>query len=256
MPVRGVLVDLSGTLHVEDQAIAGAQAALARLRQHVQVRFCSNTTAKSRRALLALLQRMEFDVLEEVFTSLSAARRLIDERQLRPLLLLHPDAMADFEGVPEGDPNSVVVGLAKEAFTYGSLNTAFRILHADPQAQLIAIHRGRYFKEPDGLSLGPGPFVTALEEAAGRQATVVGKPERAFFELALADMSVAPEEAVMIGDDVESDVGGAQAAGMQGVLVRTGKYVAGNESRRGVVPDAVVPDFPVAVNWVLAKLEE
>eukprot|EP00887_Chlorella_sp_A99_P000013 scaffold16.g13.t1 len=242
MPVRGVLVDLSGTLHVEDQAIAGAQAALARLRQHVQVRFCSNTTAKSRRALLALLQRMEFDVLEEeVFTSLSAARRLIDERQLRPLLLLHPDAMADFEGVPEGDPNSVVVGLAKEAFTYAMPSRKHRVVHG-----LTFPCSGRYFKEPDGLSLGPGPFVTALEEAAGRQATVVGKPERAFFELALADMSVAPEEAVMIGDDVESD----------GVLVRTGKYVAGNESRRGVVPDAVVPDFPVAVNWVLAKLEE
>ena len=191
----------------------------------------------------------------QVFSSLAAARKLIDKQSLRPYLLVHPGAMPDFEGLPSGSaPNAVLVGLAKEAFTYSALNTAFRILHSTPDAQLIAIHRGRYYKEPDGLSLGPGPFVTALEEASGRQATVVGKPEPSFFSLALADLAVRPEEAVMVGDDVVSDVGGAQAVGMRGVLVRTGKYQPGDETSKGVHPDATVDDFSGFVDWILSQL--
>ncbi|XP_010162612.1 haloacid dehalogenase-like hydrolase domain-containing protein 2, partial [Antrostomus carolinensis] len=91
-------------------------------------------------------------------------------------------------------------------------------------APLIAIHKARYFKKKDGLALGPGPFVTGLEYATDTKATVVGKPEKTFFLEALRGTDCAPEEAVMIGDDCRDDVGGAQNAGMRGILVRTGKY--------------------------------
>ena len=65
---------------------------------------------------------------------------------------------------------------------------------------MIAIHKARYFKREDGLALGPGPFATALEYAASTTATIVGKPERSFFQEALADMGIKPENALMIGD--------------------------------------------------------
>lgn len=67
-------------------------------------------------------------------------------------------------------------------------------------APLIAIHKARYYKKKDGLALGPGPFVTGLEYATDRQATVVGKPEQTFFLEALRGTNCMPEEAVMIGD--------------------------------------------------------
>lgn len=65
-------------------------------------------------------------------------------------------------------------------------------------AKLIAIHAARYYKSPDGLSLGPGPFVKALEYASGTKASIVGKPSENFFCSALD--KVEPSEAVMIGD--------------------------------------------------------
>ena len=65
---------------------------------------------------------------------------------------------------------------------------------------LIAVHKARYFKREDGLALGPGPFAAALEYAADTTSTIVGKPERSFFQEALADMGVQAENAVMIGD--------------------------------------------------------
>ena len=66
--------------------------------------------------------------------------------------------------------------------------------------KLIAIHRSPYFKDKDGLSLGPGAFVAALETASRVEAVVVGKPQPAFYNAVLADMSCVAEETVMIGD--------------------------------------------------------
>ena len=62
------------------------------------------------------------------------------------------------------------------------------------------MHKARYYRRPDGLALGPGPFVAALEYATGREAEAVGKPEREFFLSALEGLDCQPEEAVMIGD--------------------------------------------------------
>ena len=67
-------------------------------------------------------------------------------------------------------------------------------------ARLIAIHKSRYYRTQDGLSLGPGPFVAALETASGVRGETVGKPEPAFFNSVLDEMRCAAEETVMVGD--------------------------------------------------------
>ena len=93
----------------------------------LKLRFITNTTQESKRTLLGRLNDIGFDINEdEVFTSLSAARQLVQRRQLRPMLLLQPDAVQDFEGIERRDPNCVVVGLAPDCFNYEQLNKAFR----------------------------------------------------------------------------------------------------------------------------------
>jgi HAD superfamily hydrolase (TIGR01458 family) len=109
----------------------------------------------------------------QVFSSLRAAKKVVDDQQLRPLLLLHPDALPEFSSINCAEPNAVVLGLAKEAFSYDSMNAAFRLLMQQPQAPLIAIHKAKYYKAADGqLALGPGPYAAALEFATGRTAQV------------------------------------------------------------------------------------
>jgi HAD superfamily hydrolase (TIGR01458 family) len=95
---------------------------------------------------------------------------------------------------------------------------------ANPQAQLIALGMTRYWRAADGLRLDAGPFVTALEFATGRRATVLGKPASDFFQLAVQLLGCSAAEGVMIGDDIVSDVLAAERAGLRGVLVRTGKF--------------------------------
>ncbi|MCH7548810.1 MAG: HAD-IA family hydrolase [Candidatus Krumholzibacteriota bacterium] len=92
----------------------------------------------------------------------------------------------------------------------------------------------------DGLALDIGAFVAGLEYATGKEAILVGKPNPLLFLSALSDLGVNPGDAIMVGDDINSDIGGAQAAGIRGVLVRTGKYRAELVAESGVEPDAVI----------------
>lgn len=252
--LKAVLIDLSGTLHIEDVAVPGAQEALNRLRQApLAIKFVTNTTKESKRNLLARLQRLRFDVQEsEIFTSLSAARSLVEQKGHRPLLLLEDSALEDFKGVDTSEPNAVVVGLAPDRFNYQTLNQAFRMILDG--APLIAVHKARYYQRGDGLALGPGPFVAGLEFAAECRAVVVGKPEETFFTQALCELGCRPEEAVMIGDDARDDVGGAQNAGMLGILVQTGKYRPGDEGKVEPRPHLTCSSFPDAVDHILATL--
>ena len=132
----------------------------------------------------------------------------------------------------------MVLGDAGDNFTYASLNKAFRFVLDG--AELVAMEKDRYWMGSDGLMLGAGPFVAAVEYAAGVEAKLIGKPSRNFFELALRDMSVRAEEAAVIGDDVVSDVAGGKKLGMKGILVKTGKFRKEALERAEVKPDLIL----------------
>lgn len=119
---------------------------------------------------------------------------------------------------------------------------------------LIAIHKVRYYKRGDGLALGPGPFVTALEFATDIKAEVCGKPQASFFKQALCEIGCDVQSAVMIGDDARDDISGAESIGIKGFLVQTGKYREGDECHPEKPPFAVCKDFSVAVDQILAML--
>jgi HAD superfamily hydrolase (TIGR01458 family) len=247
--IRAVLIDIEGVLCIGDSVIAGSLEALKMLREKsAPIRFVTNTTRRTRADIVRQLGAMGFDVgPEEVITGALAARQLLQARGLRPFLLVHPGLMPDFAGIDASDPDAVVIGDAAEGFSYGAMNTAFRILLEKPGAPLLALANNRYFRAADGLWLDAGPYVAALEYASRVQAVPMGKPAAAIFQAALEGLQAAPQEAVMVGDDIESDIGGAQAAGLGAVLVRTGKYRAADERHAKIRADAVADDFSQAV---------
>lgn len=252
--IGGVLLDLGVVVYVGDTPLPGALAALERLKASgLPVRYITNTTRTPKRLMLAKLHRLGVPAGEdELFMPALAARRYLENKRLVPYLLVHPALEEDFAGLPEGAATAVVIGDAAEGFTYQALNAAFRALETG--AEFLALARNRSFQDADGaLSLDAGPFVAALEYATGRQATVFGKPSPAFFAGALRSLGCAAGEAVMVGDDVEADVGGGLAAGLLGLLVRAGKYRPGDETTIDPGPSAVVADLGEAVNWILER---
>ncbi|KFQ33941.1 Phospholysine phosphohistidine inorganic pyrophosphate phosphatase, partial [Merops nubicus] len=191
----------------------------------LKLRFCTNETQATREKFVKKLQGLGFDIsVGEVTAPAPAACRLLKGRGLRPHLLVHDDLVPEFAEIDKTNPNCVVIGDAAENFTYANLNKAFQVLIGMEKPVLIALGRGRYYKETDGLKLDVGAYMKALEYACDVQAEVVGKPSKMFFESALAEMGVPPDQAIMIGDDIENDVGGAQQCGMRALQVRTGKY--------------------------------
>jgi HAD superfamily hydrolase (TIGR01458 family) len=250
--IKAVLLDLDGVIYVGNEPLPGAIDAAAKLREAgLALRFLTNTTRTPHRLLLARLVGMGLAVEpDELITPATAARRMIEEQGLTPHLLVHPALAEDFADLVPGGRTAVVVGDAGDTFTYAALNRAFRAL--EHGAEFLALANNRSFREADGgLSLDAGPFVQALAFASRKEPIVLGKPAAAFFGAALASLRCAADEAVMIGDDVESDVGGALAAGLAGVLVRTGKYQPGVETRIDPRPTAVCDDLATTVKWLL-----
>lgn len=251
---RGVLLDLGGVVYLGDHALPGAIDAVGRLHAAgLAVRFLTNSTRSSHRQILTKLRAMGLDVAEEeLFTPALAARHLIETEGLSPQLIIHPGLAEDFAGLPPGGREAVVIGDAGDSFSYAALNAAFRALERG--ADFLALANNRSFRDVDGgLSLDAGPFVAALAFASRREPTVLGKPAPAYFRAALASMGCAPDEAAMIGDDVENDVAGAMTVGLTGILVRTGKYAPGAESHIAPPPSAVADDLAAAVEWLLSR---
>lgn len=252
--IKAVLLDLGGVVYVGDAPLPGAVEAVARLRAAgLAVRFVTNITRQSRRALGERLVHMGIELGDdELFMPAIAARRYLESRRLRPHLLVHPASKEDFAGLTEGEREAVVIGDAGKGFTYAALNGAFRAVSRG--ADLVALASNRAFRDDDGaLSLDAGAFVAALEYASEREAIVLGKPAPDFFQLALDSIGCAANEVAMVGDDVEFDVAAAMAAGLSGLLVRTGKYWPGAERKIDPPPTAVLDDLPAAVGWLLAR---
>jgi len=240
--VAAVLLDLDGVLYVGDAPVDGAHGAVAELRARgLALRFVTNTTTRSRAATIAKLRGLGFSAADdEVITPASlAVRHCLDRGHRRVALVMADGVKQDFAELEEVDEraDAVIVGDLGEAFAYPPLNHAFRLIMDG--ADLVALQKNRFWMTPDGLALDAGPFVAALEYAAGRDAVVVGKPAPGFFAAALGGLGVAPEEAVMVGDDVESDIGGALRAGLRAILVKTGKYRVDAVADSGVRPTAL-----------------
>jgi HAD superfamily hydrolase (TIGR01458 family) len=252
--ISGVLLDLAGVLYDGKKVIPGATNAVARLHEAgLPVRFVSNTTRSNKEAILKQLDRLGFSVADgELFTPAQVACEWLGQHNRSPYLLVHPDLMVDFRDVAGGDGKAVIVGDAGKAFDYLTLNSAFRELIKG--AEFLALGPNRTFKDADGeLSLDAGPFVAALEFASQKSAVVLGKPSPEFFLSALASMQCPIAEAVMVGDDAETDIAGALQTGLaHALLVRTGKYCPGDESRFNPPPTATVNDLSAAVDWIMA----
>jgi len=243
--ISGFLIDLDGVLYTGDTPVPGAFETIGFLADHgYPFRCLSNSTRKCRKTIAARLEKMGFAIPESsIFTPpLAAVRYMKNAGKDRAFLLVTGDVDRDFSGACTDDgsvhTDYVVVGDAGDNVTYAHLNRAFRCLMEG--AELVALERDRYWMDKDGLSLSAGPVVAALEMAAGTTATIVGKPSKEFFGLALADLGLAKEDVLMIGDDIATDIGGAQGAGIRGALVRTGKFRAGVLEQSAIRPDHVI----------------
>ncbi len=243
--VELALLDLDGTLYLGTRPVPGAVEAVARLRAWgTAVRFVTNSDLLTPAALRQRLAGMGIEATEEeILTPIVLAGEFFASVPAVAVLAVTAPAIRELLGRflvrPGQTPTHVLLSDPSWGATYRDLDAAFRAIRAG--AELVATQTARFAIRDDGEHLDTGGFVVLLEHASGATARVLGKPSPEFFGLALEAAGVQPGRAVMVGDDLRSDIAGAKAVGLRAVLVRTGKG-GGPPPPEGakVEPDAVI----------------
>ena len=245
--MTAILLDIDGVLHVSGEAVPGAPDAVRALRHagH-RLRFVTNTPPRARAVRAGELRSIGFDLESDDITTtpLAAGKLLQGKRVLALTMSSIRDDLSEYVELVEDGADAVLLGGADESeetaqvFAYDRLNQAYAALREG--ARLVCLHKNKWWQTSRGPLLDAGAFVAGLEYVAGVEAEIVGKPTAAYFQAALSEVDATPAEAVMVGDDVEADIGGAKAIGMRGVLVRTGKFRPAALEEAETQPDAVV----------------
>jgi HAD superfamily hydrolase (TIGR01458 family) len=174
----------------------------------------------------------------------SAAVALCREKGMHRVLAFVPEAaLSDLTGLELVDaggelPDAVILGDLGDRWNFTLLQQAFTAVMGG--AALLALSKDRYFLTGGRLTLDAGPFVAGIEYATGRTAMVVGKPSAAFYQAAVASLDADAGSVVMVGDDLWSDIQGAQQVGLTAWLVRTGKFREDRLRDSGIVPERVI----------------
>ncbi|WP_000971815.1 TIGR01458 family HAD-type hydrolase [Leptospira interrogans] len=253
--IQNVLLDLDGVLYTGNTALPGASEAISYLKKnHIPYLFLTNTTTKSRKELSEFLNDLGIPAEEEkILNSPRAAGEYIRETgNPKTFFVIKKEIQDDLKEInlESNTPEAVLVGDIGKEWNYQILNEIFQKVKNG--ARLIALHKGKFWQTKEGLMLDIGAFVSGIEYATGIKAEIIGKPSGAFFNAALKMISAEASHTIMIGDDLNSDVGGAQAYGIRGVLVKTGKYRDGILKNSNIHPYAVWDNISSLISFFQA----
>lgn len=228
--IKAVFLDLYGTIFIETKWLPGAKETIDwLLKSDLQIRFITNTTLKNRRMLSEVFGKVGLTVPPESFFIPARAARnwfMANPPKQGILPLAHSSQLEDLGDIPlvyDQSADFVLVGDMSDEWNIEIMNKGLRALMAG--ATLTAFQQNPYWLAADGNRLDNGAFVAALEYGASTKCRYsFGKPNELFFKMALADTGIAPENTIMVGDEYQSDILGASRSGINGVLIKTGKY--------------------------------
>ena len=244
MKPSAMLFDLDGTIYQEGALISGAVEVLDLLKAiQIPFRFITNNTRMRKNKIVAMLGNMGLIISsDDIFAAPHAAVLYCQNKGYKNILLAVQDKEIeeDFSAfkLVKHNPEAVVLGDMGKEFTFELINTLFN--HILSGAELVSMHKNRFWKSDDGYTIDVGAFVSALEFASGQSASIMGKPNANLFLLASLQWDIPSSKIVVVGDDIESDVCGASNAGMGSVLVKTGKFRNENLYDSNIVPNYII----------------
>ena len=252
--IKGLLIDLEGVLYSDNKVIKGSIETIDKLRKKFKIRFLTNTTTTSRNSIFKKLINFKFNLKEEdIFTPSIAINYFLNKNKIKNIFLMtNSNLSPDFKNfiIDNKSPQAVIIGDIYKEFNWASLNHVFQLIRNN-ECLLIALHKNKYCKREGRIALDLGPFVTALEYASNKNAIVIGKPEKDFFDLAIRSLNLNKNEILMIGDDIISDIKGSKDNFIKAIQVKTGKYQEQDENPNFIQPDIRIKsinDLPNVIN--------
>lgn len=238
----GVLFDLDGVLVFKDEVYPGAIEITDELRRKgICIRILTNSTLKSRKSCADKLIQKGFTIYEEeiITASFATAQYLNKLKPKSCWIMLDGRGLDEFRGYEQDmrHPEYIVVGDYRENFNFKNMNKALKLLLAG--SKLIVMISEMVDHSMGDVELTVGAYGKMLETASGAETIYIGKPSRYMFEMAIETMDIPKNQLLMVGDRVRSDILGAKSAGIRSVLVKTGEYIEGDQTK-SALPDYIV----------------
>ncbi len=253
-PFQAVLLDLDGTIYHEDHCLPGALELVRRLQKENRPFACLTNSTTSPHRLAARLARMSMNIPpDHIYTAAAAAADYVLEKYPpRPKLfnlategleeMLHErvdwvqDSIEKCHAVIAGAPANLYATEERQ-------RTALTLLRSG--SDLIGVCADRVYPSPRGIEFGSGAFCAFLAYAANVTPFYCGKPQRIFFQNLCAHLHAQPQNCLLIGDNLESDICGGREMGMKTILTLTG-VTTESESKKISAdrrPDRIISDL-------------
>lgn len=247
-----VLIDLDGVIRIGDEISPDAPEFLGYLeKKHIPFYIISNSTRNTGEDIRLILKNSGIDFNINAMTTVDATVSFIKSKNFRVSVYCYENVKASFEGfINDDNPDAVVIGDLGDGWSYDVLNEIFNKVRNG--AEMIAMQKNKYWK-PDGVKtcLDAGSFIAALEYASSKQAELIGKPSPHYFGTALKMLNRKHEDGfIMIGDDTETDIAGAQALGGTGILIYTGKTKFPLPAGHQIKPDFEVMNLKEVISKI------
>lgn len=245
-----LIFDIEGVLLEKNQALLGSKEFLDLAYSSTkEIFFLSNTTSYTKEQMLEKFRQVGFSQQiqkDHIITGLSVLEKYIKEKSVHPYLLVDASIepyLKQWIKDPQAPYDSVIIGNAKQNFTFDLLNEALNILLQDNVALVSCARSRKYSVGKNQFSLDSGAYTVLLEYASQKKATILGKPSNDFFLMPVIQSGIQPTSTILFGDDFDNDILPALDLQMQTVLIKTGKGAQYQHRQDESQPHYVFSDF-------------
>lgn len=247
--IKGLLIDIDGTLYFKGSPIPDAIKTVSKLKNaDIKLLFLTNTDSKTPKTVLKTLQLYGFNIkMEEIFTPIIALREFLSKYPgKKSYFVTTEEVLKEFEEFSQvrGSeiPEFVIIGDFHDNWDVKRLNIAFQYILKG--AKLLGTQGNKFYLDKKGEPvIDTGSFVQMIANAANVLPKIFGKPSKDYFLQALNKLHLTPNEILVVGDDLESDIQGAINSDLKGVLVKTGKGQFYDFKTSKIEPFMVIDSF-------------
>ncbi len=259
--IKALILDMDGVLWRSNEPIGNLPTVFDTIiARGLKVILATNNSTRTPEQHLEKVTRFNIDLsVEQVLSSSMAAAALLKEdfpNGGEIYVLGHEGVTKALEAegfqvfqeddIPE-NPVAVLSGIDWEINYKKIANAALLIRNGAP---FYGTNPDKTFPTPQGLMPGAGTVLAAIEAASGVAPIVAGKPKPYLFQLAMRRMGVVPEETLMIGDRLETDVLGGQNAGCKTALVLSGVTTRADAEAWQPKPDIIAEDLSAVLEMI------
>jgi len=238
MNIKPILIDLDGVLKLGKSPAPDVKEFLDFIKENkIPACVLSNSTLRTGEMVKEFFTSHNIEIGIPVITAFDATVSYVKKNYKKVQVYCRDYLIHHFEGlIDDENPEAIIIGDIEDRWNYQIVNEIFKKIFNG--ADLIAMHKNKYWYPADELMIDAGAFVNAIEFASGKEAILIGKPSSLYFEAALESINSKIENGFyMIGDDIENDVQAAQRIGGTGILMYTGKTKYPIESNTKIKPD-------------------